>query len=161
MIMRALLGAALTVLVASAGEAQQPAEPPASPSTMDCMMHSMQGEQTQGMQAGMGMHTQGAPGGGMGMHGMQPDGAATPSMACDCAGCATRAGFAALLGGGAGALTLTNEQTSDLDAIMGRAREAALAVLTAEQRAALEAQSAGPAGGCMNAQSSEAVEHQH
>jgi hypothetical protein len=133
MIMRAFLGAALMLLVAASGQAQQPTEPPAAPSTMNCMMHSMQG--TQGMQ---------------GMQGMQPDQAAMPSMECDCAACTARAGFAALLGKGAGALTLTSEQTTELDAILARAHEAALAVLSAEQRTALQAHAAAPGGGCMN-----------
>lgn len=157
MIIRVLLGAALTLLVASGGHAQQPTEPPAMQPAMDCMMHAMQG--MQGMQGGMAMPAQSAPGREMNMHGMQANQAAG-SMECGCAGCA-RAGFSALLGKGAGALTLTTEQTTELDAIMGRAREAALAVLTAEQRDALEAQAAAPAGGCMNGGTGTAAEPQH
>jgi hypothetical protein len=51
-------------------------------------------------------------------------------------------GPAALLGRPVGPLGLTVEQIAELDAILARAREAALAVLTPEQRASLEAPSA-------------------
>jgi hypothetical protein len=78
-------------------------------------MQGMQGTQgTQGMQGMQGMGMMGGHGQGM-------------------------PGPAALLGRPVGPLGLTAEQTAELDAILARAREAALAVLTPEQRASLEA----------------------
>jgi hypothetical protein len=114
--MKALLGAALALLLVfpDPSNAQTPS---ATESMMSCPMHAqgMDGMQgTQGMQ-GMGM---------MGGHGQGMQGPA------------------ALLGRPVGPLGLTTEQTAELDAIMARAREAALAVLTPEQRASLESPSA-------------------
>jgi hypothetical protein len=114
--MRALLGAAVAFLLALPDPTHAQAPPPME-SMMSCPMHaqSMQGMQgTEGMQ-GMGMMS----GHGQGMQGP-----------------------AALLGRPVGPLGLTAEQTAELDAILARAREAALAVLTPEQRASLEAPAA-------------------
>ena len=116
--MRALLlGAALALLLAFP-DPTNAQTPPAAESTMTCAMHGthdMQGMQNMQGMPGMGM--MGGPGQGM-------------------------QGPAALLGRPVGPLGLTAEQTAELDAILARAREAALAVLTPEQRASLEAPSA-------------------
>lgn len=111
--MRALLYAAVALLVAFP-DPTNAQTPPATESTMTCPMHGMHDAQgTQGMQ---GMEMMGGHGQGM-------------------------QGPAALLGRPVGPLGLTVEQTVELDAILARAREAALAVLTPEQRTSLEAPS--------------------
>ena len=69
-------------------------------------------------------------------------------MAMGCGECASCMGAAAILGRGAGMLGLTAEQKTELDAIVARAREAALAALTPEQRAMIETQAAAPGGMC-------------
>jgi hypothetical protein len=110
--MRALLGAALVVGLALP-DPTNAQMPPAGETTMACPMHGMHG--MTGMPGMMGM---------MGGEG------------------ANATGPAALLGGWVGSLGLTPEQTAEVDAILARAREAALALLTPEQRASLEARSA-------------------
>jgi hypothetical protein len=124
--MRTLLAAALvlSIEVPSPTHGQQP--PAATESTTMCPMHAMHAEGTNAMQ---------------GMQGMQ-------SMAMMGGQGPTMQGPAALFGRPVGALGLTAEQTAELDAILARAREAAFAVLTPEQRASLEAPPAG-------------AEHQH
>ena len=112
MIKRAFLGTTLALLLTSPASGQQ--DPPAAQSP-DCMMHAMQG---QGMQ-GQGMQGT-AMQGMMPMPGMQSDAAESPNTttACQCAECASRAGFAALFGRPIGALGLTAGQTTELDAVV-------------------------------------------
>ena len=162
MITRALLGAGLTILMAATAHAQQPADPPAAPSTTSCMMHSMPSMNMQHTDTpSTSMPSMDMPSMNMDMQRDQAAMPTMPTMECDCPGCAAGAGFVALLGRGAGALTLTTEQTNELDAIMTRARQAALAALTAEQRAALEALAAAPAGGCMHAGTAGEADNPH
>jgi hypothetical protein len=92
--------------------------PPPTGSMTMCPMHAQGSGAMEGMQGMQGMQ-------GMPMMGAQGQ---------------PMQGPAALLGGPVGPLGLTAEQTAELDAILARAREAALAVLTPEQRATLEAQ---------------------
>jgi hypothetical protein len=127
--MRTLLGAALALLVAFPSPTDGQTPPPATESMAMCPMHAMHAQGTGAMEGMPGMH---------GMQGMAMMGGQGQPMQ----------GPAALLGRPVGALGLTAEQTAELDAILARAREAALAVLTPEQRASLEAPSAG-------------AEHQH
>lgn len=163
MIMRSSVAAALALVLASPVAGQEPTPPTAEPMPMmqhmmSCMhanasaetpampmqgMPMMQGTpMMQGMMPGQGM--QGMQGAGMGV------GAGGANMPMDqCPGCASQDGFAALFGRPAAGLTLTSEQRTEVDAILSRARNEALALLTAEQRTALEARHAAPGGMCM------------
>ncbi|MGE0158573.1 MAG: hypothetical protein AB7T31_04120 [Gemmatimonadales bacterium] len=122
--MRALFSATLAFAIALPATAQQTppdaaTQPPAQP-MMGCMH----------MQAGGGMAMQGMPM----MQGMQHGAEMQPAAAGDAA--------SAIFGQPVGALALTAEQATELDAIVARAREAALAILTPEQRARLSTQAA-------------------
>jgi hypothetical protein len=127
--MRTLLGAALVLSIAFPSPTNAQTPPAATESTTMCPMHAMHAEGTNAMQGMQGMQ---------GMQSMAMMGGQGPTMQ----------GPAALFGRPVGALGLTAEQTAELDAILARAREAAFAVLTPEQRASLEAPPAG-------------AEHQH
>jgi hypothetical protein len=105
----------------------------------------MPGMQMPGMMPGQDTGGHGPPGAGAD----PATGASMPQS--DCAECSSRSGLAALLGRPIAGLTLSTDQQAELDAIVTRARTDALAVLSAEQRAALEAQAAVPGGMCMAA----------
>jgi hypothetical protein len=65
------------------------------------------------------------------------DGHMPPSPGQTCLASRSEAGLTALLMGSVDALTLTEEQRSELQTVLGRARAEALEALTAEQRARL------------------------
>jgi hypothetical protein len=162
---RALLGTALTVLICSPLAGQEPTGGAApmqgmmQGTMMPCMQPAgdgagagMPGMPTQGMSGTHGQPMQQGPGmqGMQGMQGMHMSGAANmQEMACDCPMCAGQHALAGLLGRPAGNLGLTEAQTAELSAITARAREEARAILTPEQRSALDAQAANPTGMCM------------
>jgi hypothetical protein len=164
MIMRAFLGSALALVLGLPVASQEPPAAPNAPATMQPMMDCMH---MHGDGAGMpqmpmqGMSPMQGPGMmGSGMSGMpmtqgmpmmppaQNGTAASAPMPMGCGDCACNGAAAAILGPGVGMLGLTAEQNTELDAIVARAREAALAVLTPEQRARIETQAATPGGMC-------------
>lgn len=109
-------------------------------------MQQMKQEHMQDMQPGgmQGMQMDRSQAGGQGMQGM---GAQQQTRARDqsCLASSQQAGLSALLMGSTANLSLTDDQRAELDRILGRARTDALAALTPEQRARLEAAPTAPA----------------
>ncbi len=161
---RHLRGAALALMLASPVLGQEPTPPTSEPA--EPMMQMMMGC----MSAHSGMHMPGMMGGmnpasgmqGQGMRGMAdgPMGGANSPMGA-CPGCAAEDAVAALLGRPVAGLTLTEQQRTELDALVARARSDALGLLTPEQRETLESQPPAPGGMCMAAPTSPDAEHQH
>jgi hypothetical protein len=162
-----ILGAVVVSLLCATNVAAQdppsaePAPEQAAPPTdmqgmMQGMMERMQGmhEMMQGMQQMMqSMHggggMQGMHGGG-GMQGMQGQQGQQQPQTCIMRD--PEGGLSALLLGSVADLGLSDAQRQELDQILARAQGEALAALTAEQRARLEAAPVLPRAVCPQAQ---------
>jgi hypothetical protein len=159
MLTRSFLALALALGLGSTVAGQEPSAPTSEPMRpmMDCM-HSDSTMQMHGMPMGGMMMMMGE---GMGMRGMESVPSPSAETMDGCSGCNSRNSLAALFGRPIAGLTITEEQRAELDALVDRARSEALAVLTPEQRTALEAQAPAAAGMCVPMPGTPEVEHQH